>query len=158
MILIKNLLKKWICKGCLYKMPNPSRPKCIQTITLKKMKKIFKDKDILDVHFTDNLYSLTTLGQAKSFSRKTQVQDLIYYKEKFDCDDFSFTLKSHWCKGIEGFAFGIAWSKSHAFNIAIVLDDQKPELYIVEPQDNLWFKVEDLKENETYWPLRLVVL
>ena len=156
--MLKNLLKKWICNGCLYKQANPDRPKSIQHINLAWIKRIFKDNGILNANFSDNVYGITTLGQAKTFTRKTQIQDIAYYAEKFDCDDFAFSLKAHWCKGLEGFAFGIAWSESHAFNIAVVQDNQTLSLFIVEPQDNLWFKVEDVKDIKKYWPLKLIII
>ena len=76
------------------------------------------------------------------------------------CDNFSFAMQGYWHQGLYSFAFGIMWSGTHAFNFLI---DDKKRLWIVEPQNNSFYTVEQAKKISTpdglsYFPLRFAML
>lgn len=89
----------------------------------------------------DGEYETFTLSDWKVILLKihTQIKDqCIYTPEIFDCDDFALLFSSIMTYSAYKSnmkiqpAFGIAWSKLHAFNIFIANN----EVYIYEPQNN----------------------
>jgi len=106
-------------------------------------------------HWSDLIYGLTNVTQAKKFSEETKVFTKNWLKNKYDCDEFSFALMGYWNDGLRQFAFGIAWSKTHAFNIMV---DDKKQVWIVEPQTNKFAKIENIKNNKMYYPLEIILI
>lgn len=107
-----------------------------------------------DFHLSDSNYGLTSVAEAKRFSEETKVMARKWMVEH-DCDEFSFALMGYWNDGLKQFCFGIAWSNLHAFNIMI---DNKKQIWIVEPQSNKFMKIEDVKDNTSYYPFRIVLI
>jgi hypothetical protein len=115
--------------------------------------------NILNAHsdasyISDDYFNLTSIEEASKFVAETNIQYKEWEQNKFDCDNFSFALMGYWSKGLESFAFGIAWSKLHAFNFMI---DNNKQLWVIEPQLNKWLKIEDIKSNPMYYPWRLAL-
>jgi len=108
-----------------------------------------------NIYLSDNVYGLTSVEQAKIFSNETRVMAKKWVEEQHDCDEFSFALMGYWNDGLKQFAFGIAWSDKHAFNIFI---NEKKEIYIVEPQTNKFIPLEEAMKNSLYYPLRVVLI
>jgi len=134
--------------------PSMTFPALIGTIQLPEC--YAKLKEICDdVHISDNFFNLTSVDEASKFSEATHVQYVQWIAEDHDCDNFSFALMGYWSDGLKSYAFGIAWSASHAFNIMI---DQNKVIWIVEPQTNKYYSLEEVKTNQQYWPLKLIVM
>ena len=95
-----------------------------------------------DIHLSDTIYGLTSVEEAKRFSIATKIECRKWLREQHDCDEFSFALMGYWNDGLKQFAFGIAWSDLHAFNIMV---DDKKQVWIIEPQENKFIKIEDAK-------------
>ena len=106
------------------------------------------------VHCTDKTYGATSVTEAKKFSNETKIQAREWIEEKYDCDEFSFALMGYWNDGLEQFAFGIAWSATHAFNIMV---DNNKQVWVVEPQSNKFIKIEDIKNDTSYYPFQMVM-
>lgn len=116
-----------------------------------------------NINLSDEYFQLTTIGEAKEFSKATKVQYRTWTKEDHDCDNFSFALMGYWSDELKSFAFGIAWSETHAFNIMI---DKDKQVWIVEPQTNKYITMTDAKSAyimngggaTPYYPIRLVLM
>ena len=107
------------------------------------------------VKLSDMIYGLTTVEEAKEFTKATRISINEWKKEEFDCDEFSFALMGYWNLDLYQFAFGIAWTKTHAFNIMI---DSDKQIWIVEPQTNRFYKIEDKKDQEAYYPMDIIMI
>jgi hypothetical protein len=113
-----------------------------------------------DIYLSDMSFDLTTQEEASKFSEETAVQYRTWVNEKHDCDNFSFASMGYWSDGLKSFAFGIAWSKNHAFNIMV---DKDKNVWIIEPQSNKWYTLDYIKENPKigeliYYPMRMIVM
>lgn len=108
-----------------------------------------------DVYISDESLNLTNTESASKFSEETAVQYKKWVQEDHDCDNFSFALMGYWSESLKSFAFGIAWSAKHAFNIMV---DNNRTIWIIEPQSNKWTKYEDIKANDLYYPIRLILM
>ena len=106
-----------------------------------------------NIYLSDTIYGLTSMEEAKKFSIETKIAARQWIKEQHDCDEFSFALMGYWNVGLKQFAFGIAWSNSHAFNIMV---DEKKQIWIIEPQTNKFIKIEEA--GSPYIPLRVVMI
>jgi len=112
------------------------------------------------IYLSDNQYDLTSISEASKFTESTKVANGKWTTDAHDCDNFSFASMGYWSDGLYSFAYGIAWSQGHAFNIMI--DDQK-QVWIVEPQTNDYMTIDEAKAKKTpdgllYFPLRLVIM
>ena len=111
------------------------------------------------VYLSDEQFYTTTMEEAKKFSDETKVQYRKWIKEDHDCENFSFAAMGYWSEGLLSFAFGIAWSYDHAFNIMI---DNKKEVFIIEPQSNKYMTVEEARKASlpgiTYFPMRMILI
>jgi len=152
--MIKKLWKKFIAKQYEYWFKE-EEPKRLNEITYSELSKLLTKKCRCQIFLSDEIYGLTSKEEAIKYSNQTTIRFRKWIKEKHDCDEFSFALMGYWNKGLEQFAFGIAWSKYHAFNIMI---DHKKQIWIVEPQNNRFYKLENIKKNKFYWPLRLILI
>ena len=107
------------------------------------------------VNLSDLNYGLTTVEEAKRFTKSTKVSVKEWKEESYDCDEFSFALMGYWNLGLYQYAFGIAWTKLHAFNIMV---DNKKQIWIVEPQTNMFYKIEDKKRDVNYYPMEIIMI
>lgn len=106
------------------------------------------------INFSDPDYELTTMMDAKYFTKISKINDRKYIKNKNDCENFSFALLGYWSDSLKSFCFGYARSRTHAFNIMI---DNKKKVWICEPQSNRWMLITDEKD-EQYLPITLILL
>lgn len=116
-------------------------------ITLQEADAALQKLGISDIHLSDVQYDLTTVSEAKRFAQETKVQFREWKEETHDCDNFSYALMGYWSQGLMSFAFGIAWSSTHAFNIMF---DQNKILWVCEPQTNVWTKYSEIRSNPRY--------
>jgi hypothetical protein len=94
-----------------------------------------------DNSVADSTYKCISLSDWKDVLNKIKsVMDIKYKAEISDCDDFALifagmlarsTIKSEYSKQL---AFGIAWSRTHAYNLFI---DSNKKCWIYEPQNNV---------------------
>ena len=130
-------------------------PYLVDRITINEAKVLLKPLcDPKHIYLSDWNYGLTSPAMARKFNRLTKVQYRNYSKQ-YDCDNFSFALHSYWNEQLENFAFGIAWSNNHAFNIMI---DHLKKVWVVEPQNNQWYTLEQAKKSNQFWPIRMVMM
>lgn len=127
-------------------------PKILGTISNIEINSLLKPY-CDDVHCSDRVYGLTSVTEAKEYSETTKVSINKWKSEEFDCDEFSFALMGYWNLDLYQFAFGIAWSDWHAFNIMI---DNNKQIWIIEPQSNKFMKIEDIKY--PFSPLKVVMI
>jgi hypothetical protein len=138
----------------LKKQTNLTEPSKLGTISLNNMY-VLLTQHTTNIFLSDEFYNLTSKEEAEKFSKETKVQYDTWVADNHDCDNFSFALMGYWSRGLYSFAFGIGWSKTHAFNIMI---DNNKQIWIVEPQTNQYFKIEDVINNKLYYPLRLILI
>jgi len=106
------------------------------------------------IYLADWKYKLTTIEAVKRKLLSDPTNQVRYEKTYYDCDDFSFRLMGNFNDRIWGkFAFGIAWSTGHAFNIFI---DDKKQLWVIEPQNDNCIKYENA--GTFYVPFALVIM
>jgi len=129
-------------------------PEKLGEISIFELADLFKPY-CSNVNMSDRTYSLTSVPEAKRFSAETRVAARKWINEQHDCDEFSSALNGYWNDGLKQFAFGIAWSKPHAFNIMV---DEQKQIWIVEPMTNKFTKIEDMKDNVLYFPLILILI
>jgi len=156
MLWIKNKWKEFIKKeyNRLFPPEPKFEPKKLRIIGISQVANKIK-KYCNQVYLSDVIYGLCSMTEAKKFSQQTKVAARKWIKEQHDCDEFSFALMGYWNEGLEQFCFGIAWSRYHAFNIML---DHKKQVWIVEPQNNNFIRIEDIKKNKLYWPIRLILI
>ena len=122
-----------------------SEPLSLATISIFELNDILRKLKINRISLSDDVYSLTSMEQAKKYVKASGVFKRKWVKDKHDCDNFSYELLGYWSKGLESFAFGYARSNNHAFNI--MLDNNKV-LWLCEPQTNVWIKYEENKDSK----------
>ena len=127
--------------------------KCFGTISISEMAALLRPH-CNDLRLSDGVYGLTSKDEAQRFCEKTKVSIKQYQSNVYDCDEFSFALMGYWNLDLMSFAFGIAWSKNHAFNIMI---DNDHQIWCVEPQNNNFIKIEDLKSG-IYYPMDVIMI
>ena len=137
----------------------PKEAKSFGKISSDAVSELFADYISSDkIFLSDQIFDVTSVDEGQKFMSETLVSNEKYSLEGHDCDNFSFAAMGYWSQGLESFAFGIAWSNSHAFNIMI---DDKSQIWICEPQNNYWYKIDDLKKlklEKNYLPLRMVLI
>lgn len=139
--------------------PKPSEAQVLGFIPNSEVSQIL-GRLTKNVYLSDAVYSTTTTAEAERFVKETQVSLRKWVEDAHDCDNFSFALEGYWSEGLRSFAFGIAWSRNHAFNIMI---DKDKQVWIVEPQANTFMTLEQAKKASSpdgvnYTPIRLVVM
>ena len=133
---------------------HPKKPKIIEVISYSNAKKILNEHSRY-VFLSDPKYALTNKQEAERYSGESLIDANRYLAHAYDCDNFSFSMKGFWSDSLQSYAFGIAWSKTHAFNVMI---DDKKELWVLEPQSNRWYKIPQIKNRKNYYPFELVVM
>ena len=116
-----------------------------------------------NIYLSDGSFSVTSVEEAKKFTKKSLIEARKFIAENNDCDNYSYALNGYWSQGLYSFVVGIAWSKNdkgwvHAFNIGIFNVKGKNEVYIIEPQTNTYFKLEDIQNSKTYFPIGLIII
>lgn len=93
-----------------------------------------------NIFLSDTSYKLVIKQSMQDFLAQDKTNLYKWITTYFDCDEYSYRLMGQsstpeW----GGIAFGIAWSKSHAFNIFV---DSKKQAYLIEPQTDRIMKIE----------------
>ena len=111
------------------------------------------------IQLSDRTYSTTSLQEAKIYQIKSHLHLNKWKAESYDCDEFSFESMGFWNKDDLQFAYGIAWSKNHAFNLFV---SNLGEVYVVEPQSAKFIPIKQINENSpdgaNYLPLRMIIM
>jgi len=111
------------------------------------------------IQLSDKIYSTTSLDEAKRYQIKSHVHLKNYKTGSRDCDEYSFESMGFWNKDDLQFAYGIAWSATHAFNLFI---SNLGTIYIVEPQNAKFTKITEINSNSPdgakYLPLRMIIM
>lgn len=105
------------------------------------------------LYLSDAWYWLCPKEEMVDFLALDTTEQEKYTTEIFDCDDFSFRLMGQiHTKPYSALAFGIGWSKVHAYNIFI---DVEGQVWIVEPQTD---ELIDPKEVKPEYETDLVII
>ena len=107
------------------------------------------------IYLSDNIFGLVKLDEAKVFLSKDRTDLKKYEAEIHDCDDFSRVLWFYWRDWSSILAMGMAWSRTHAFNILV---DNKKDIYIIEPQNDIIMPLSKAKTKPEYFPMRFVIM
>jgi hypothetical protein len=106
----------------------------------------------------DSLYYLPSHRQVERIVRQYRRRVAQYAGNRFDCDDFAWTLKSAFCqiggarpRKPAGWAIGIIWTESdpergaegHAYNWVVTKDR---EVWLIEPQNGAKWRFGDRHE------------
>lgn len=94
------------------------------------------------INLTDDYLQATTVDEAKRFVEESKIQYNAWVSEDYDCDNFSASLYGYWSDSLKSFAFGMARSSNHQFNIMI---DKDKNIWIVEPQTAEFMTIEQSK-------------
>jgi len=87
----------------------------------------------------DNFYILKELRYWNWIFKKDQLDKRFYQRDIFDCDDFAFAIMGRMRERHPGTAFGYLWTRSHAMNFFIPLDDK--HIFLYEPQTDAFGKI-----------------
>jgi hypothetical protein len=95
-------------------------------------------------------YGIDAEDVARVIAHNQWVSNQEYIADFYDCDNFAVALLSVFNqRSLSSFAFGIAHSPTHAFNVFL---DRDLVLWVVEPQhaDGMITKYEEIKHNPLY--------
>lgn len=120
-----------------------STPNIYGTITWQEEIKLLVEAFKCPINITDLYLQLTTVEEAKEFTKDSKIQLRKWIKEEYDCDNFSASLYGYWNDSLKSFAFGMARSSNHQFNIMI---DKDKKIWIVEPQNNKFMTIEEAQK------------
>lgn len=95
------------------------------------------------VTITDDYLQLTSVAEAQKFVTESSIQFRKYIAEKYNCNNFSASLYGYWNDALQSFAFGMARSSNHQYNIFI---DNNKQVWIVEPQNATFYTIEQAKQ------------
>jgi len=109
------------------------------------------------IYLADNSYEIIDFNELVKLVRSIDTFKLKYKKEVFDCDDYSVLFYVRAKVGTKR-AIGIAWSKTHAFNIAICHYKDYVELFVIEPQLGDVYTYDSIKDNKMYRIDRFVLM
>lgn len=136
---------------------NPESPKSYGVITYQEEIKLLSQFNC-PINITDQFLQLTSVEEAKIYVESAKLQYRKWIKEDYDCDNFSASLFGYWSDSLKSFAFGMARSSSHQFNIFI---DKDKKVWIVEPQTAKFMTPEEAQKASSpdglnYLPLRYI--
>lgn len=144
-------------------MPIPI-PKIIGEISTEKLYRFLKKKcRKAHIYLVDRIYQLIEMPEIERFLKEDKTNLIKYIPEYRDCDDFSFRLMGQFSiPEWSGLAFGIAFSRVHAFNLFF---DGK-DVYIIEPQSDKILTLDEAKkikagpkkEISPYWPVLFILM
>lgn len=86
----------------------------------------------------------------------TGIPNTTYAIEKHDCDDYAYQLYAQVKSYYPLLAFGVAHSRTHAFNFIIFVEDNEFKIYFIEPQTGDIFSIENA--SEIYLPITFVFI
>ena len=132
----------------------PEKPKVCGVIKYSDAWAILKPHT-QHLFLSDPNYILPNKLDAERFSSESLIKSNKYLTNAYDCDNFSYSMKGFWSDSLSSYAFGIAWSQKHAFNVCI---DENKKLWIVEPQNNRWYSLAQIKNRPMYYPFRVVII
>lgn len=119
--------------------PNPG-----PVMTGSEVSKLFKDVD--NVFISDISYTTARKKDINHFLSYNMFNFRKYVPEKYDCDNYSFSLMGLFTNLMSGYAIGIVWADTpggaHALNFFI---DEKKVMWYIEPQTNKVFQNKDYK-------------
>jgi len=120
----------------LFSEPIPDEwQKVDYTVILEKLLEVYP---FAKIYLSDRYYYTCPRLDVAAFLAIDDTDKAHYVSEFHDCDDFSFRLMGQFSvKPYSGLAFGIAWSRTHAYNIVVVTNEG---VFIVEPQTDKTFK------------------
>ena len=126
----------WRIKKLIYGEPIPKEwQKVDYTFILEKLLEVFP---FAKIYLSDRYYYTCPKLDIATFLVDDKTDQQKYQTEVFDCDDFSFRLMGQFhTKPYSSLAFGIAWSRSHAYNIVVVTSEG---VFLIEPQSDVVFK------------------
>lgn len=110
------------------------------------------------INITDDVLRITSIEEAQRYVERSMVQYKSWVAQDYDCDNFSASLYGYWSDSLESFAFGMARSKGHQFNIMI---DKDKKIWIIEPQTARIMTVEEARKASTpdglnYFPITYI--
>jgi hypothetical protein len=129
-------------------------------ITIQQVNEILKGAfPNAQIFLSDMEYSLTDVAEASSYTIKSLISTKKYVAETHDCDNFSFALCGYWSESLKSFSVGIIWTKEHAFNVGIFLDENgSNHLYIIEPQTNAFMELPEAQKNKMYQNVQVIMM
>lgn len=144
-------------------MPKIPVPKISGEIETKELHRILQKKlsGIFNkpvMYLVDRKYQLISRVEMIRFLNYDKTELIKYVPEYHDCDDFSFRLMGQFSvPEWSGIAFGIAFSKGHAFNIFIGSDKK---IWIIEPQKDLVWGIDEIpkKYRKFFLPIKFVLM
>ncbi len=98
-------------------------------------------------YISDAQFDLVSKDDAKAYLATLKKQP--YLAEGHDCDNFSFAALGYFSNGLWSCVFGMAWSRTHAFNYLV---DENKVIWIVEPQTNSFMTIAEAAKSDVYLP------
>ena len=115
------------------------------TVTMFTANALFKSAFLTaEIFLSDPSYKLTSLEEAKRFLKQDLLNFKQYKSNEFDCDNFSRALWGYWQEWQSELALGVLWITkpiAHALNVAILTENGKKGVYVIEPQNDKIYKV-----------------
>ncbi len=130
----------------------------IKTITATDLYEILDTsfRHVQQIKLADDEYRYTSLTEVQRWASSDPTNELEYRKNVIDCDKFALTdmanFKSENNYQLGNSVFGIVWGDAngiyHAWNIALVYDQENTRLVNLEPQTDLIWHVKDSTVND----------
>jgi hypothetical protein len=135
----------------------PDVPQSFGTITAREEIELLSTV-CTSINITDDVLRITSIEEAQRYVERSMVQYKSWVAQDYDCDNFSASLYGYWSDSLESFAFGMARSKGHQFNIMI---DKDKKIWIIEPQTARIMTVEEARKASTpdglnYFPITYI--
>jgi len=100
-----------------------------------KIKSILKELGTKNIFISDSKYKKISKNVVKEFLSNDMTDLRKYVPEKYDCDNYSFSLMGKASYLLSGYAIGIVWADTpngkHALNFYI---DKYEAFWFIEPQ------------------------
>lgn len=124
-------------------------------INSKKLRKLLRRKTgAKNIILLDRKYTLYSRPQVENILEKSLVDKKKFEADFGDCDDYAVQLWGYETGRLGSGAFGIVFSKEHAFNIFM---DKKHRVWLIEPQNDRIFRIDQIP-NDMYKPLVFVMM
>ena len=125
------------------------KPQTDGGISNTEIKKLFKTRNVF---VSDKGFHLARQKDIVDFLKLNIFKLRKYVPEKYDCDNYAFSLMGMFTNLMSGYAIGIVWVNTpaggHALNFFV---DGNAEVWYIEPQSNRIFK------DKTYEPFLVVI-
>lgn len=131
-------------------------PATFQPVSNYTLRKILREQHNPEIFISDSKYQIPRHEDIKKFLKIHIFKFRQYVPEKYDCDNYAFSLMGMFTNLMSGYAIGIVWADTpngkHALNFYIGLGKYgKPTFYYIEPQTNRVF------QNKDYNPYFIVI-